>query len=142
MGKARPLIKMDMAGNELQRYESINEAVADVQIDRSQISRAVRGIYRSAGGFRWKYAEIIKKEKPKPQKQKKKSGLKYGSLCCYCNTPSPTCSWKRNFTPVEGWEAEPTRIGTQVRGKDGAIKREYVPSFLVTSCPKFILRKD
>ena len=27
-------------------------------------------------------------------------------LCVNCNTPSPTCTWKYNLTPVEGWETD------------------------------------
>lgn len=51
------------------------------------------------------------------------------SLCLDCrNSTKPSvCSWARNFTPVKGWEAVPTRHGG------------FAPfdSYRVISCPKF-----
>lgn len=51
------------------------------------------------------------------------------SLCWDCrNATRPmVCSWARDFTPVKGWKATPTRIGN------------YCPyeSYLVRECPLF-----
>lgn len=51
------------------------------------------------------------------------------TLCYTCNTPSPTCPWKYNFTPVKGWEAEPTKVLVS-EGK-------YQNSYHVKSCPLY-----
>lgn len=51
------------------------------------------------------------------------------SLCWDCkNCTKPSiCSWARDFTPVKGWLAEPTRLG-------GAYPMD---SYLVKDCPLF-----
>jgi hypothetical protein len=53
------------------------------------------------------------------------------TLCFKCATPSPTCPWKYNFTPVEGWDAEETKVN--VSGKAGKVDTSY----RVKSCPLF-----
>lgn len=51
------------------------------------------------------------------------------TLCYKCKTPSPICPWKYNFTPVEGWEAEATKV--KVYGD------HVSDSYRVISCPLF-----
>ena len=51
------------------------------------------------------------------------------TLCVTCKTPSPTCPWKYNFTPVEGWEVEPSKVKL-FNGK-------YSDSYIVKSCPLY-----
>ena len=53
------------------------------------------------------------------------------TLCFKCATPSPTCPWKYNFTPVEGWEAEETKLN--ISKTDDGVCRSYI----VKSCPLF-----
>jgi len=53
------------------------------------------------------------------------------TLCFKCNTPSPICPWKYNFTPVEGWDAEPTKVA--ISGNDSRMVNSYV----VKSCPLY-----
>lgn len=54
------------------------------------------------------------------------------SLCWDCRRAVGGCSWSRSFQPVEGWEAEPTRLALCREGK------QYVTSsFYVTRCPLF-----
>lgn len=64
------------------------------------------------------------------------------TLCWTCENSVPKieygeytrgCNWSINKLPVEGWEAEPTRIKHQ-----GSI---ITPSFLVKNCPQYIASK-
>lgn len=61
------------------------------------------------------------------QKAKRKTTTKRkkDTLCWTCQNYSGGCSWSRSFTPVEGWEARPT-------------KNEQTDSYHVISCPEFI----
>ena len=52
------------------------------------------------------------------------------SLCWWCDNCYGGCSWSQDFTPVKGWEAEPTKITSEDS------KRE-ISSFMVINCPKF-----
>lgn len=52
----RPVIQMDMEGNEIARFDSFLEAVTKVGVDRATLWRACRGRFKQAGGFRWRYA--------------------------------------------------------------------------------------
>lgn len=51
------------------------------------------------------------------------------TLCWYCEKACGNCSWSKNFTPVEGWKADPTKV------------QETIDSFVVHECPKFELMK-
>lgn len=52
----KPLIQMDMDGNELARFDSILEAVAKVGVDRTTLWHVCAGHFKQAAGFRWRYA--------------------------------------------------------------------------------------
>lgn len=64
-----------------------------------------------------------------------KRGHKRKTICWECAKNGGLCSWSENFTPVEGWDAVPTKI--QARGH--ANGEEYIDSFRVISCPEFEL---
>lgn len=51
----RRVIQMDMAGNELARFDSLQEASDAIGYSASAISKAVLGINASGGGYKWKY---------------------------------------------------------------------------------------
>lgn len=51
------------------------------------------------------------------------------SLCWDCANACRKCPWSRDFKPVPGWEATPTKV-YQAEGK-------YEDSFFVHSCPMF-----
>lgn len=70
--------------------------------------------------------ENFQKKKPKKNKNQ--------SLCWDCQNACGGCSWSRSFTPVEGWEARPTKIKL-IPNKEGL---EYTDSYHVISCPEFI----
>ncbi len=54
------------------------------------------------------------------------------TLCWECKNACGKCSWSKNFVPVKGWEALPTKI-------KGSFESETViDSFLVINCPEFI----
>ena len=56
------------------------------------------------------------------------------TLCWQCQKACGRCSWSNGtFTPVQGWEAKPTTIKNRVKGD--------ISSFLVKSCPEFVLDK-
>ena len=49
--------------------------------------------------------------------------------CCTCKNACGGCSWSIDFTPVEGWDAEPTIINDS----EGNIS-----SYKINSCPRYI----
>lgn len=51
------------------------------------------------------------------------------TICYNCKTPSPTCPWKYNFTPVPGWDAEPTVVKMN--------SHQSFDSYHVKACPLF-----
>lgn len=58
---------------------------------------------------------------------------KHDTLCWQCEKAGGNCSWSKNFTPVEGWKAIPTKIKLLEREKG------YIDSFDVYECPEFEL---
>lgn len=56
------------------------------------------------------------------------------SLCQICARKVGTCSWERDFTPVPGWDAIPTKILMQ----SGVRERSYH----VLRCPLFVEPKS
>lgn len=67
-------------------------------------------------------------------KSQKRKNVKT-TLCWECAKNGGLCSWSKNFTPVEGWEAIPTKI--QARGAYN--EHGEIDSFKVISCPEFEL---
>lgn len=63
------------------------------------------------------------------------------SLCWECRNAVPNleklcgCSWSLFFIPVEGWDAEPTRINNGNRTDNQALPPSR--SYHVFSCPYF-----
>lgn len=60
-------------------------------------------------------------------------GNKRPTLCWDCRralADSEGCSWSRWFEPVEGWEAEPTKMRI--------MSGNTTDSFIVKQCPKFV----
>lgn len=56
-GVEKAVIKMDLDGNELERYESAVKAIKDVGLKNSgNISSCCKGEKKTCGGFKWKYA--------------------------------------------------------------------------------------
>lgn len=60
----------------------------------------------------------------------------HDTLCWDCEKACGRCSWSKNFTPVEGWKAIPTKISCGY--KLGGIPH-IVDSFIVCECPEFEL---
>lgn len=44
---------MTTGGRKLKRFSSIRQAAMMTGVDPSNISKATRGVYQTAGGFRW-----------------------------------------------------------------------------------------
>ena len=65
---------------------------------------------------------------PKPKRVPEKK-----TLCWDCAKNCGDCSWSHDFTPVEGWEAVPTKIQAYNHGD------EATDSYKVISCPEFEL---
>ena len=56
------------------------------------------------------------------------------TLCWNCSNAYGQCSWSKDFTPVEGWNAERKDVKVTVQG--------YVTSYIVFECPLFEGDKD
>ncbi len=69
--------------------------------------------------YKAKLERLEEWQKAHPKRKKKET------LCWTCQNACGGCSWSRSFTPVEGWEAKPT-------------KNEQTDSYRVISCPEFI----
>ena len=54
---SKPIIQMDLNGNIIKEWISINEASKILNIDVTGISKAVNGKYKTAYGFKWKFKE-------------------------------------------------------------------------------------
>jgi hypothetical protein len=48
-----PVIQMTERGRRIKKYKSICEASANTGVNSGSISKVVRGIRQTAGGFRW-----------------------------------------------------------------------------------------
>ena len=59
------------------------------------------------------------------------------SICGECQQSSLVCPWSREFKPVPGWTASPTRILMYTTTK-GEQKPGYADSYNVTACPLYI----
>ena len=82
-----------------------------------------------------------------PKQRKKKTKYKYETylafkpnrgykdgkeqLCWYCEKACGRCSWSRSFTPIEGWEAEPTTV----RNRDTA--QRTTATYYIKACPEY-----
>lgn len=63
----------------------------------------------------------------------KRTGYKpNGTLCWNCD--NMRCSWRLSLTPVNGWDATPTKKVTYI-GDNG--EKKEVMSYKVTGCPEF-----
>lgn len=69
------------------------------------------------------------------QPKLKRRFVRKETLCWDCAKNGGLCSWSKNFTPVEGWEAIPTKI--QARGAYNGYGE--IDSYKVINCPKFEL---
>ena len=61
----------------------------------------------------------------KPKKKRKET------LCWTCKNAVCGCSWSKSLTPVDGWDAIPTKV------RGNAELDEWLDSFLVVSCPEY-----
>jgi hypothetical protein len=82
----------------------------------------------------------LKERKSKRKKAKYETYLAYkpknhvnskDQLCWYCEKAGGLCSWSKDFTPVEGWDAEPDTI----RNRD-TIHRT-TKTYYIKSCPEY-----
>ena len=56
------------------------------------------------------------------------------TLCWSCKRATGSCSWSEDFTPVEGWEAIPTKVKV---AKSKGRNKTFTDSYLVRKCPLF-----
>lgn len=71
-----------------------------------------------------------------------KETRKHSQLCWNCEKACGKCSWSKNFTPVPGWNATPTKIisyTTSVAGNKRHRKKFYIDSYEIHGCPEFEL---
>ena len=62
---------------------------------------------------------------------------KHSTLCWDCDKACGRCSWSKNFKPVEGWQAVPTKIFQYTTGQGRKRIAYYTDSFDVYECPEF-----
>ncbi len=55
----------------------------------------------------------------------------HDTLCWNCKNNAGHCSWSKNFTPINGWKAIPTKV----RSENG----KKLDSYDVYECPEFEL---
>lgn len=53
-----PVHKMTLAGEIIETYPSLVVAARSHRVDKSTISKAVKGKIKTAAGFKWRYAEV------------------------------------------------------------------------------------
>lgn len=63
-------------------------------------------------------------------------------LCTTCARASGFCSWSSNLTPVEGWDAEPTKLKHQVGRGPKNTDATIMESFRIKDCPLYIQDAD
>jgi hypothetical protein len=51
--RSKSVLQMSSGGRKLKRFSSIREAGMVTGVDPSSISKASRGIFQTAGGYRW-----------------------------------------------------------------------------------------
>ena len=62
---------------------------------------------------------------------------KHYQLCWRCEKACGGCSWSRDFTPVPGWKAKPTKIISYTANENGGRKKYYMDSYEIHECPEF-----
>lgn len=60
------------------------------------------------------------------------NNTKDSTLCWDCEKACGRCSWSKSFTPVEGWNAKPTKVRA-----DKYSVNQLIDSFIVYECPEF-----
>jgi hypothetical protein len=60
--------------------------------------------------------------------------MTHSTLCWSCENACKKCSWSKNFIPVPGWKAIPTKIFVSEHSAT-----PYIDSFDVYECPEFEL---
>ena len=123
----RTIIQKDRKGNVLDVFGSMATASRATGVPYSGIAATIGGKQKSSGGFIWECCiveeDVQEKIASAEIRKRKKIILKPGeTLCCYCDTCSPECPWKRCFKPVEGWKAKLNAKGT---------------SYIVSKCPLY-----
>lgn len=63
----------------------------------------------------------------------KPKNAKHDTLCWECENQCGGCAWSREFKPVEGWKAIPTKVKAEHYGNGRCID-----SFDVRECPEFV----
>jgi hypothetical protein len=62
---------------------------------------------------------------------------KDSQLCWDCNKACGGCSWSRDFIPVPGWKAVPTKILQCSQNGSGKARRYCCDSYEIYECPEF-----
>lgn len=78
----------------------------------------------------------------RPIKKKEKrvfSSKGHSTLCWTCEKACGRCSWSKDFLPVDGWSAIPTKILVLNTKSNGVRERIFTDSFDVYYCPEFEL---
>lgn len=79
-------------------------------------------------------SECLRKERKKRRPDIENRQPRSHTLCWDCGNSCGGCAWSREFKPVDGWEAEPTKV--KVADTNQYVR--LIDSFIVRSCPEFI----
>lgn len=63
-------------------------------------------------------------------------------LCTTCARAVGFCSWSERLQPVEGWDAEPTKVKHQVGRGSKSADASIMESFRIKDCPLYIQDAD
>lgn len=55
--RRKAVIRMDLDGNDIEQYASMTEASDKTGVVTTSICGCCKGRFKTAGGFRWRYAE-------------------------------------------------------------------------------------
>ena len=66
-------------------------------------------------------------------KRDQKEESRKTQLCWSCKNACGGCSWSREFKPIKGWNATPTKL----LGDD-----RYIDSFKIVECPEYIKDRE
>lgn len=59
-------------------------------------------------------------------------------LCTTCARAVGFCSWSERLQPVEGWDAEPTKVKHQVGRGEKSKEASVMESYRVKACPLYV----
>lgn len=127
----RPCVLTSKSTGEQHIFETTKEASEFLHREISAMRRAAANGLTVSHFFTGERFDIIILGKPKKQQERQQ---KPKQLCFTCQKAVCGCSWSRNFIPVDGWTATPTKI----KQGGNTVKKTICESYLITACPEYV----